>query len=220
MARLTKRERRARRVVSRWDRHIGVVMIAAGVFSVGWIALIPARHPPMDFSRLEESKTNSLRGAGDPAFRQTKWEELIPAGWNPSDAIKVLQQRGKALNDGDPQAISLLSKRREILNNAPTNPAMDKASVDIPGYVVPLDQNENGTSEFLLVPYFGACIHTPPPPSNQIIHVWLASRAKGFRTMDTVWVEGILHIRRADSAMGSSGYVMDANHINKYVSRP
>ena len=42
----------------------------------------------------------------------------------------------------------------------------------IPGFVVPLKTTEDiRILEFFLVPYYGACIHVPPPPPNQIIHV-------------------------------------------------
>ena len=36
---------------------------------------------------------------------------------------------------------------------------------------MPLDGEREKTREFLLVPYFGACIHAPAPPANQVIHV-------------------------------------------------
>ena len=94
---------------------------------------------------------------------------------------------------------------------------MDGASVRIPGYLVPLEENKAGLKEFLLVPYFGACIHTPPPPANQIIHVKTDKPAKGFRSMDTVWISGTLKTLRSDSYMGASGYRMDAVVVEPYV---
>ena len=39
------------------------------------------------------------------------------------------------------------------------------------------------------MPYFGACIHTPPPPSNQIIHVRAQQAVQGMHAMDTVRIE-------------------------------
>jgi hypothetical protein len=41
----------------------------------------------------------------------------------------------------------------------------------VPGYMIPLEDNLEEVTEFLLVPYPGACIHVPPPPPNQIVHV-------------------------------------------------
>jgi uncharacterized protein len=89
--------------------------------------------------------------------------------------------------------------------------------VKIPGYIVPLEDGKTGMKEFLLVPYFGACIHTPPPPSNQIIHVKPQPAPKGFRSMDTVWVSGKLKTLRSDTTMGASSYRMEATLVEPYV---
>jgi ABC-type nickel/cobalt efflux system permease component RcnA len=55
-----------------------------------------------------------------------------------------------------------------------TNPELEGQSVQLSGYVLPLGEGKNKpeqVSEFLLVPYVGACIHVPPPPPNQMIYV-------------------------------------------------
>ena len=85
------------------------------------------------------------------------------------------------------------------------------------GAAIPLDESRRGISEFLLVPYFGACIHTPPPPSNQIIHVRLPQSVRGVRSMDAVWVSGSIRAQRSDSGMGMSRYAMDAPVVEPYV---
>ena len=65
--------------------------------------------------------------------------------------------------------------------------------------------------EFLLVPYFGACIHTPPPPANQIILVIPpATGALKVRSMDAIWVDGVLSESRVDTDMGRSAYRLEA----------
>jgi hypothetical protein len=101
-------------------------------------------------------------------------------------------------------------------DNAPTNSHLDGTAVKLPGYLVPLDQAKGEVREFLLVPYFGACIHSPPPPANQIVHVKLAKPAKGYQSMDAVWVRGILTTGRQPSSMGMSGYRMQAAGIERY----
>ncbi len=108
---------------------------------------------------------------------------------------------------------------RELWDNAPVNPKLEDQAVRLPGYVVPLDDATTGLKEFLLVPYFGACIHTPPPPANQIVHVVPRSAAK-FRSMDTVWVSGTLKAVKSDTAMGASGYRLDAVIVEAYVDKP
>ena len=115
----------------------------------------------------------------------------------------------------DPAA-AMLKKMRETWDNAPTNNAMDGKAVRIPGYVVPLEEGKGGMTEFLLVPYFGACIHSPPPPANQIIHVLPKTPAPGLRSMDAVWVSGTMKLVRSDTSMGTSGYRMDAVLVEPY----
>jgi hypothetical protein len=73
--------------------------------------------------------------------------------------------------------------------------------------------------EFLLVPYFGACIHSPPPPANQIIHVLPKSPAKGLRSMDTVWITGRVTTQRTDSFMGAASYRIEATEVSPYVEK-
>ncbi|NEZ56315.1 DUF3299 domain-containing protein [Adonisia turfae] len=53
-----------------------------------------------------------------------------------------------------------------------TNTVLEEQSVNLSGYVLPLTwDQEQRVTQFLLVPYVGACIHVPPPPPNQIVYV-------------------------------------------------
>lgn len=70
------------------------------------------------------------------------------------------------------------------------NPAIDGKVVRIPGYVLPLEFSGKKVSEFLLVPWVGACIHTPPPEPNQIVHVKPDKAFDIRRMFDAVWVTG------------------------------
>jgi len=149
------------------------------------------------------------------AFREIKWDDLVPKDWDPLKQFKSMNF--SLMNDSDPRANEMLKRMRETWDNAPTNNDMDGASVRIPGYLVPLEDTKSGLKEFLLVPYFGACIHTPPPPANQIIYVKADKPPKGFHSMDTVWVSGTLKTLRSDSYMGASGYRMDAVVVEPYV---
>ncbi|VWX55741.1 conserved exported hypothetical protein [Burkholderiales bacterium 8X] len=145
--------------------------------------------------------------------RLMTWEQLVPKNWDPMKEFKGMDL--SKLEDGDPRANELLMKMQEVSNNAPTNAELDGVDIKIPGFIVPLEENKGELTEFLLVPYFGACIHTPPPPANQILHVRPRQGAK-FRSMDTVWVTGKLQTRRNDSMMGVSGYSMTADSVTKY----
>ena len=69
-------------------------------------------------------------------------------------------------------------------------------SVKIPGFAVPLEGDDGFeyVKEFLLVPTFGACIHVPPPPPNQVIHVILDKPVYFEKLMYAVWISGIVEI--------------------------
>lgn len=71
-------------------------------------------------------------------------------------------------------------------------------------------------SEFLLLPYFGACIHAPPPPGNQIIYVIADKPLKNVQTMDALWVSGTLKLTTTDSPWGRSAYRMQAEITAPY----
>ena len=150
-------------------------------------------------------------------YREIKWEDLVPADWDPMKGLQGLNFN--ILSDADPRAVALLKKMREVWDAAPVNNQMNEIAVRLPGYVVPLEENKEGMTEFLLVPYFGACIHTPPPPANQILHVAPNAPARNLKSMDTVWVSGILRTLRTDSYMGVSGYRLEAFVVEPYVEK-
>jgi hypothetical protein len=150
-------------------------------------------------------------------YTELRWDDLVPKGWDPSKAMRDKGITNLAmLNDGDPKTQALMNQMRESWDNAPTEPSLDGARVRLPGYIVPLEETAAGHTEFLLVPYFGACIHTPPPPANQIVMVVPAKPAAGFRSMDTVWVNGVLKATRSNTAMGSSGYRLESALVERY----
>jgi len=140
----------------------------------------------------------------------------VPKDWDPSKPFR--DAKLGTMVDGDPRSNELLKKMREAWDNAPTNAELDGAAVRIPGYLVPLEESKGETREFLLVPYFGACIHTPPPPANQIIHVKMSKPAKGLKSMDAVWVSGTMKTFRGDTSMGVSGYQMTGLNVEQYSS--
>lgn len=91
-------------------------------------------------------------------------------------------------------------------------------AVRIPGYIVPLDDFADEVTEFLLVPYFGACIHTPPPPPNQMVHVRVGRGAHASTSWQApVWIEGRLDIRAILSPYGVVAYQMRADKITAYT---
>ncbi len=186
--------------------------LSLAVFAGAALAAEPAPQATSPTNPLGGKTTEAKAAPGQP--RLITWEELVPKDWDPSKEFKGMDL--SKLDDSDPRANDMLMKMQQISDNAPTNPAMNGVEVKIPGFIVPLEEDKGEVTEFLLVPYFGACIHTPPPPANQILHVRPQKGAK-FRAMDTVWVTGKLQTVRNDSMMGVSGYHVSAQSVTKYT---
>lgn len=141
--------------------------------------------------------------AGTEVPEGLPWSELRPAG--PAAAVDLGGVQVASLDDADPRAARLLRELRAAADQAPAVAKWDGQQVSLLGYVVPLDGRQG--REFLLVPYFGACIHTPPPPANQVVHVTAAGDAR-LRTMERVLVRGVLRVDRAEHGVAASSYRM------------
>lgn len=170
--------------------------------------------PAAEF-RLGERLPQS--GAPAPAtaeFREVTWDALMPKDWDPAKLMQGLDFG--QLQDSDPRAMEALEQMRKAWDSAPAEPSMNGARIRIPGFIVPLDAQKGEMKEFLLVPYFGACVHTPPPPANQIIHASAARPLKNIQMMEAVWVSGTMETARSNTDFGASGYRMKAEIVTPY----
>lgn len=193
------------------------LLLAAAGFTPARAADAPARAASAEY-RLGDKPAPRAPAAVDATraadFKAIRWDDLVPKDWDPMKGINIAAMG--AMRDGDPRTNEMFQKLKQAWDQAPAVPAMDKTRVRIPGFVVPLEGEGGALREFLLVPYFGACIHTPPPPANQVIHVILASPVQGFRTMDAVWLSGQLRIAASDTEMGAASYQMDGMRVEPY----
>ena len=104
------------------------------------------------------------------------------------------------------------------------NTSLNEKDVRLAGYLLPLQFSEEGDTDFLLVPYVGACIHVPPPPANQIVFVRLAKKFKVNDLYTAVWVSGKMKTKSSSkeltlidgSANVSVGYHIDSGSIEIY----
>jgi len=89
--------------------------------------------------------------------------------------------------------------------------------VRLPGYVVPLSNDGKGRLvEFLFVPYYGACIHVPPPPPNQIVHVRLREGIEQPDMYSPFFLTGRLQAERTDDDLAGSAYTMAQAGLRPY----
>ncbi len=95
--------------------------------------------------------------------------------------------------------------------------ALEGKLVKVPGFTVPLEDFASSATEFLLVPYVGACIHTPPPPPNQLVYIEMdeGKRAK-MDGWNPVWVEGVLSIEMTESVYGYVGFTITGQRVYPY----
>ncbi|MGE8394303.1 DUF3299 domain-containing protein [Pseudomonas sp. BIGb0427] len=147
--------------------------------------------------------------------RTLEWQQLIPAG------APVIQPQLAPLHDlsqlSDALAAESAPAARQTAPNAPVVKALDGQQVKLPGYIVPLEVSEEGrTTEFLLVPYYGACIHVPPPPSNQIVHIFSEIGVKVEDLYQPYWIEGQMQVKASSSELADAGYQMEAEKIYAY----
>ena len=95
--------------------------------------------------------------------------------------------------------------------------ALSGKRVSIPGFMVPLEDDLDVVTEFLLVPYAGACIHVPPPPPNQIVYVKMDKNAKVQVTFtDPILVTGTLNISTVQSPYGDVSYDLSGESVVPY----
>lgn len=156
----------------------------------------------------------TMFGAG-AAFAQSpeeiEWDDLVPADWQPQALFEEFAGVTD-IEDGDPLAEKLMQRIREVWDQAPLVKEFDGKLIRMPGYTVPLDGDAEEVRTFLLVPYFGACIHTPPPPRNQIVLVKM--KDKGVPVDDVfgaLWITGTLKVEPATTEFGLAGYTLHAD---------
>ena len=108
--------------------------------------------------------------------------------------------------------------------NQRVDDGLDGQLVRIPGYALPLEFGGVGVKEFLLVPYFGACIHVPPPPPNQMVFVRLQETYVLNELFAPVWITGRMSVERSTTSLSyvdgqaslMTGYTLAGTGIEPY----
>lgn len=103
-------------------------------------------------------------------------------------------------------------------DRAPPDPSLDGRRVRLAGYMLPVDADRDAIRDFLLLPHFGACIHEPAPPANQVVHV-LPERPMpaADRGTSAVWATGLLQVRRSDTRLGVAAYRLAGARVEPRV---
>jgi hypothetical protein len=149
------------------------------------------------FRRLPAGVIVLLLALSPTAFAEPEsisWRDLVP----PLDESLILE--------GD---IAFGEQVRFELNNK---------KIRIPGFIVPVDFDDTQVvTRFLLVPYFGACIHEPAPPPNQTIYAEFEPGYTLESLWDPFWIEGTLFTTRVVEDLATASYTLRANKIEPFV---
>ena len=151
----------------------------------------------------------SLAAAAQP--RTIDWVDLVPesqrSGYDPAPPPPVHDYLS-----GDSAALAAMQ-----VMNWEVNQALDGQAVRLPGFIVPLELDAEGrVTEFFLVPYFGACIHVPPPPPNQMVYV-IMDRGISLDSMySAYWISGTMATQKRDTSLGAAAYTLAGTLAEEY----
>lgn len=172
------------------------------------------------------AQNGAVRAEEKSAFTTVEWADLIPPEvleilLNPPSYIAEIED-GSAEDQITSQMKNTLAEEEEdayrrALASTDVNPSMDGQKIRIPGFVVPLEFDEEQTiSQFFLVPYFGACLHMPPPPPNQIILVDSPEGVQMSALYEPFWLEGEVSTVVTENDMAKSAYAMQLHKLSPY----
>jgi hypothetical protein len=181
--------------MSRRSPVLSLAAIAVGLIAT--TAFTTPVAPPPAGTRLAVPPTRTVVSAATPGVPKALVQEAVNIDW------RVLA----GLDYTNGKSTDTLKK-------------LEGKMVRIPGFVVPLDDFQEEGAEFLLVPYYGACVHTPPPPPNQIVMVEMGGKkAIKLNLFDAVWMSGRLKISSVESPYGTVGYQLEGMKVEPYSSK-
>jgi len=146
-----------------------------------------------------------LAGPAHAATR-IRWDDLIPEGVPYGEIVGVGTQdyeRDIWLPEFDENGLAL-------------NMALDGADITIAGFMIPLELFSGGVTDFVLVPFVGACIHVPPPPPNQLIFVTAERPWPRSNLWEPLLVTGRLRASVQTTEVAQTGYELDAVLIEPF----
>ena len=166
---------------------------------------------------IGEERDAAAAAAGDQTglaltaeYATLTWEDLVAPGFSGEDITTRYQDQLANLEDGSPEADALYEEMLDQYDGAAVNTELDGTKVQLAGFVAPLTYDHDIITEFLLVPYFGACIHVPPPPPHQTVLVTL-DKSNGLsidETWGAVWVAGTLTVSPATTDLATASYTI------------
>ena len=140
----------------------------------------------------------------DATYKDIEWLDLMP------------KEEVEALKNAQALPVTHDAKGAQEGSFA-TVPGINNTKIRLAGYVVPVEQTDDGQmTEFFFVPYFGACIHVPPPPPNNIVYVKMAKPIAAADMFNAYWLEGTIKTERLSNDIAATAYVMTGDALKLY----
>ncbi len=160
-------------------------------------------------------------------FKRIEWTDLMPkddleALLNPPSYVTDVED-GSAEDQIASQMKSSIAaasddRYQQALVSTSVVPEMDGKAVRLPGYIVPLEfDDEQTVTQFFLVPFFGACIHVPPPPPNQVVLVNYPEGIKLDALYDPFWILGVLKVELTENDLATAAYTLRMQDHEEYT---
>lgn len=150
------------------------------------------------------------------------WSDLLPP--DERETIKRFRSEdGQSFEDQMFNAI-LAAKDddyQQMSTSMNTVASLRNQIIQIPGFLVPVDveSNKRATS-FFIVPYFGACLHYPAPPPNQMIYAYVREGID-IPDLDSAYLfTGMLTPDPYEDVMGTSAYHLVLYSMQNYRENP
>jgi uncharacterized protein len=154
---------------------------------------------------------------GGAEVPRIKWRALMRPGWYPAAYFSRLPEPpDENLRDDDPRAREWLQQAIELGREAPPARQMAGRELRIAGFALPLARRGEDLTRFLITPYQGACVHTPPPPANQAIVVSAAPPLPAALAPYRLWVHGRLELRPQRTPYMHAAWHMQALGFSRF----
>jgi len=190
-------------------KHLSVIALTACVI----ILSVSSQASWWPFSD-KSNKTSELE------ITEISWPDLIPDDFiQPENPFTTMSQEEiDVLLDDSAESNARLAQLQEKFDYAPVVEELDGKRVKLPAYITPLEfDGQTTVKEFLLVPYVGACMHTPPPPANQVVHADSPESIKIGNIYDAVWAIGTIRTQTVKSNLAESGYKLEVEEVLPYT---
>ena len=213
-----------------------VVATASEPRSLNWPDLQPDSLRQLEEQAYKEmgrihDMSEEKREAYDLVREELSLRKRIELGFIDEDRLddKAKESLANAPSKRYPKALAYWKSIDTLYNEiekqrAEPNQTLNDQNIRMPGYLLPLEFTKDKITEFLLVPYIGACMHEPTPPPNQMVFVTVDKPFVSDRLYQAVWVEGVMRSKKGTHQLFlvdgttdvDAGYTMQATQIEPY----